>query len=151
SLISWHYRVRLAGATDAPALKAIAAAANAAFPTAAWQIHTRDDAAPGLAQNIERFAEFLTLIGLTALVVGGVGVGNAVASFLDAKRGVIAALKCLGAPADFTVAVYFTVILIIAAFAGAIGLAVGAAIPFIADAVLNGALPVRLAGVYPVE
>jgi putative ABC transport system permease protein len=151
SLISWHYRVRLAHPTDAAGLKAIGAAANAAFPTAAWQIRTRDDAAPGLRQNIDRFAEFLTLIGLTALVVGGVGVANAVASFLDAKRSVIATLKCLGAPADFTVAIYFVEILLIAALAGGIGVAIGAAIPFLADAIVDGALPIRLAGVYPAE
>ena len=151
SLISWHYRVRLAGAVDPAALKAIGAAANAAFPAAAWQFRTRDDAAPGLRQNIDRFAEFLTLIGLTALVVGGVGVANAVASFLEAKQSVIATLKCLGAPADFTVAVYLVQILMIAGFASVIGLVFAAAIPFLADFILNGALPVRLAGIYPAE
>jgi putative ABC transport system permease protein len=151
SLISWHYRVRLASTANPPALKAIGAAANAAFPAAAWQIHTRDDAAPGLRENIDRFAEFLSLIGLTALVVGGVGVGNAVAGFLDEKRAVIATLKCLGAPADFTVAVYLVQILAIAGLAGAVGVVIAAAMPFIADAVIDGALPVRLAGIYPAE
>ena len=40
---------------------------------------------------------FLTLVGLTALLVGGVGVGNAVRSYLDGKTATIATLKCLGA------------------------------------------------------
>ena len=59
---------------------------------------TRDDAAPGLRRKIERFAQFLTLVGLAALIVGGVGVANAVAGYLEGRRDVIATLKCLGAP-----------------------------------------------------
>ena len=49
-------------------------------------------------------------------------------------------LKCLGAPADFAVLVYLIEILVIAALGRPIGLAVGAAIPFVADALPHGAL-----------
>jgi putative ABC transport system permease protein len=151
SLINWHYRVRLPGAPGDPAVTAIADAAGRDFPSAAWQTRTRADAAPGLRDNIRRFAEFLTLVGLTALVIGGVGVANAVASFLDGKRDVIATLKCLGAPAGFAVTVYLAEILIIAAFGIVAGLIAGAAIPFIAEAGLRRVVPVTLAGVYPLE
>ena len=61
---------------------------------------------PGAVVNIERFSQFLTLVGLTALVVGGVGVANAVRAYLDGKRGVIATFKSLGAPGGFVFAVY---------------------------------------------
>ena len=64
--------------------------------------------------NIERFSQFLTLVGLTALVVGGVGVANAVRAYLDGKRGVIATFKSLGASGGFVFAVYLVQILIIA-------------------------------------
>jgi putative ABC transport system permease protein len=114
-------------------------------------VRTRDDAAPGLRQNIDRFAEFLTLIGLTALVVGGVGVANAVASYLEGKRDVIATLKCLGAPAGFTVAVYLVQIMVLALFGIAIGLLLGALVPFAAGAALRAVLPVTISGVYPFE
>ena len=66
---------------------------------AGWSIRTSDRAAPSLTENITRFSQFLTLVGLTALIVGGVGVANAVRAFLDSKRSVIATFKCLGAPA----------------------------------------------------
>jgi putative ABC transport system permease protein len=69
------------------------------FPEAGWSIRTRTNAAPALSSNIERFSQFLTLVGLTALVVGGVGVANAVRAYLDGKRGVIATFKSLGASA----------------------------------------------------
>ena len=63
------------------------------FPDNGWRIQSRDNAAPSLARNIERFSQFLTLVGLTALIVGGVGVGNAARAFLDTKRDVIATFK----------------------------------------------------------
>jgi putative ABC transport system permease protein len=151
SLVTWHYRVRLAGEPPDPAVKAAADSAMAAFPKAGWQLRMRDDAAPGLRRNIERFAEFLTLIGLAALIVGGVGVANAVASYLEGKRDVIATLKCLGAPAGFTVAVYLVQILILAALGIVIGLSIGAVIPFLAGAALHTVLPVTISGVYPFE
>ena len=85
------------------------------FPQAGWSIRTRTNAAPALSSNIERFSQFLTLVGLTALVVGGVGVANAVRAYLDGKRGVIATFKSLGASGGFVFAVYLVQILIIAA------------------------------------
>ena len=38
----------------------------------------------------------LTLVGLTALVVGGVGVGNAITAYLERRRETIAIVKALG-------------------------------------------------------
>ena len=40
---------------------------------AGWEIRTRENADPRFSRNIERFTQFLTLVGLTALLVGGVG------------------------------------------------------------------------------
>jgi putative ABC transport system permease protein len=68
------------------------------FPDAGWDIRTRDNAAPQLQRNLERFTQFLTLVGLTALAVGGVGAANAARAFLDRKRMTVAALKGVGAP-----------------------------------------------------
>lgn len=151
SLVNWHYRVRLPGEPDDRAVAAVAERAADAFPQAAWQVRMRDDAAPGLRRNIERFAQFLTLIGLTALVVGGVGVANAVASFLDGKRDVIATLKCLGAPSGRAIAVYFIEIGILAVLGIAIGLVIGAILPFAAEVALRDLVPVAIAGLHPGE
>ena len=48
------------------------AAAKSAFPDAGWGIRDRNDAAPGLRRFVEQITMFLTLVGLTALAVGGV-------------------------------------------------------------------------------
>ena len=57
----------------------------------------RDNISPQFSRNLDRFTEFLTLVGLTSLIVGGVGVANAVRGFVERKRQTIAALKSLGA------------------------------------------------------
>ena len=83
SLVRWHYRVRLTARRHRPAVEDADADAEEQFPDAGWEIRTRDNASPQLERNVERFTQFLTLVGLTALLVGGVGVANAVSSHLD--------------------------------------------------------------------
>ena len=87
---------RQSGASDSAA-KTVTAQAREHFPQAGWDIRTRSNASPQLEREVERFTQFLTIVGLTALLVGGVGVGNAVKSHLDRKREVIATMKALGA------------------------------------------------------
>ncbi|WP_414832548.1 ABC transporter permease [Afifella sp. YEN Y35] len=151
SLITYEYRLVLPGASD-ERLAAIRDTADERFPEAGWRMRSRDNASPRLSDNIDRFAQFLTLVGLTALVVGGVGVGNAVASFVDLKRPSIATLKCLGASRSFVFRTYLTQILILAALGIAIGLAVGAILPFVALAALSNILPLSaVPALYPRE
>ena len=151
SQIKWTYRLALADPGEA-AIAAVSAAAKAEFPQAGWRIRSRTNAAPGLARNIERFAQFLTLVGLTALVVGGVGVANAVSSFVDLKRPAIATFKCLGASGRLILQIYLLQILILAGLGIAIGLLIGAALPFIAKSLLADLLPISAAAdFYPAE
>ncbi|SME97567.1 putative ABC transport system permease protein [Xaviernesmea oryzae] len=139
SLVETAYKVRL----DDPAIRStLAARANREFPSAGWSIRTSDRAAPSLTENVDRFSQFLTLVGLTALIVGGVGVANAVRAFLDAKRTTIATFKCLGAPASVVTLIYLIQIMVLAAVGIAIGLVVGAVAPFLALQFLEGVLPV---------
>ena len=148
SLVKNAYRIRLAD--PALPLAGIRAAAGKAFPSAGWSIRTADAAAPSLTANITRFSQFLTLVGLTALIVGGVGVANAVRAYLDSKRSVIATFKCLGAPASLVALVYLAQIALIAAAGILIGLVAGALMPMVAMRFLEGILPVPAeAALYP--
>ncbi|KQT07130.1 ABC transporter permease [Rhizobium sp. Leaf386] len=147
SLVEHVYKVKVADPTSVPALRR---QAEEKFPQAGWSIRTSQNAAPALTANITRFSQFLTLVGLTALIVGGVGVANAVRSYLDSKRGVIATFKCVGAPASMVTTIYLMQILLIALIGIAIGLVLGALIPFIAAQFLSGVLPVSTAfQIYP--
>ncbi|MEI5681909.1 MULTISPECIES: ABC transporter permease [unclassified Mesorhizobium] len=150
SLVEYAYKVRLADGSSEAAVTSVREEATEKFPQAGWSIRTRTNAAPALSSNIERFSQFLTLVGLTALVVGGVGVANAVRAYLDGKRGVIATFKSLGASGGFVFTVYLVQILIIAVIGIVIGLVVGALMPFAASAALSSVIPVPAeGGIYP--
>jgi putative ABC transport system permease protein len=146
SLVRWTYRVILppALATDEGLVRVEAEAARV-LPEAGWNIRTRMNADPRFAKNIERFTQFLTLVGLTALLVGGVGVANAVRGFVDRKRASMATLKSLGAPGGQVVALYMTQVMAIAAIGIVIGLVVGAALPFVVTAMFGHLLPIPIA------
>src|ERR1051326_5009604 len=145
SVARWHYRVRLAGDASDGAIKAVTAAARAQLPDAGWEIRTRANASPELGRNIERFTQYLTLVGLTSLLIGGVGVANAVKHYLDRKRDVIATLKSIGATGSQIFAVYLIQVLTLALAGTAFGLAAGAAIPFAVAAAFAAVLPIPLA------
>ncbi|MGB5799074.1 MAG: FtsX-like permease family protein, partial [Mesorhizobium sp.] len=146
SLVQHIYRLRLTPAASDARVRQVEAQANQAFPEAGWSVRTRANAAPALSSNIERFSQFLTLVGLTALVVGGVGVANAVRAYLDSKRGVIATFKSLGASGGFVFIVYLVQILMIAGLGIVAGLALAALMPFAASAALGSVIPVPAAG-----
>ena len=114
------------------------------LPDAGWEIRSRGNASPQLERNINRFTQFLTLVGLAALLVGGVGVANAVKSHLDRKRDVIATLKALGATGDGVFAIYLVQIVLLALVGSLIGLVVGAALPFAVVGVLGKLLPLPI-------
>lgn len=82
SLVRWRYKVRMDDQREAALTQAIEQA-EARFPQAGWSVRDRRNASPRIAGQIERFRDYLTLVGLTALAVGGVGVANAVRAHLD--------------------------------------------------------------------
>jgi putative ABC transport system permease protein len=146
SLVRWNYRLRLhADPASAHATDALVAEARASFPDAGWDIRTRNNASPELGRNIRRFTQFLTLVGLTALLVGGVGVANAVKNYLDRKRDDIATLKALGATGARVFAIYLTEVLVLAGVGILIGLLIGAALPFLMVAAFAPIIPVPIA------
>jgi putative ABC transport system permease protein len=153
SLVRWQYRLRLPEtASSDNAVASIEKDAQAAFPNAGWEVRTRSKASPQLERNVERFSQFLTLVALSALLVGGVGVANAVASHLARKRDAIATMKALGATGSGVFAVYCAQIVLVALFATLIGAALGAALPFAIASAFGGILPLPIApSLYPAE
>jgi putative ABC transport system permease protein len=142
SLVRWNYRVKLPdNAADDRAVTALANEARNGLPEAGWEIRSRGNASPQLERSIDRFTQFLTLVGLASLLVGGVGVANAVKSHIDRRRDVIAAFKALGATGRDVFAIYLTQVVVLAGLGSAIGLAAGAALPFIIVGLFGDLLP----------
>ena len=145
SLVRWHYRLRLpqSDASDAAA-KTVTAQARVQLPEAGWDIRSRTNASPQLERNVERFTQFLTIVGLTALLVGGVGVGNAVKSHLDRRREVIATMKALGASGRRVFAVSLTLVLLLALLGVLIGVVLGAILPFLIAWTFGAIIPLPI-------
>jgi putative ABC transport system permease protein len=145
SLVRWMYRLRLppASVSDAGA-QAVAADARAAFPSAGWEIRSRRNASPQLERNINRFTQFLTLVGLASLLVGGVGVANAVKSHLDRRREVVAIFKSLGATGTTAFLIYLAQVMVLAVVGSAVGLAVGALMPYLIVWFFGALLPLPI-------
>jgi putative ABC transport system permease protein len=145
SLVRWHYRLRLPeNDTGEAAAKTLTALARTQFPEAGWDIRNRSNASPQLERNVERFTQFLTIVGLTALLVGGVGVGNAVKSHLDRRREIIATMKALGASGKRVFAIYLTQVLMLAAVGGGIGMVLGAILPFLISWTFGAIIPLPI-------
>jgi putative ABC transport system permease protein len=139
SLYRTTYRVQLpAGAAPAPATERL----EARFPNAGWQVQDRSNGAPGTRRFIERLGQFLTLVGLTSLLVAGVGVGNGVAAFLAGKTTSIAALKSVGADSPTVFRIYLAEIGVVALVAVILGALVGALVPMLVVRIAGDMLPV---------
>ena len=145
SLIRWQYRLRLPQGSSDAAVAQVERQAQTEFPQAGWEIRTRSKAAPALERGVARFSQFLTLIGLTTLLVGGVGIANAVASYLAKQRDAIATMKALGLTGGGVFAVYCGEILFVALFAAVIGAAAGAALPFVIVRAFGAAIALPVA------
>lgn len=121
SLYQTKYRVQLAGGNPKTALDGF----TRRFADAGWETRTRDRASPGAARFIDRMGEFLTLVGLAALAIAGIGIGGGVSSYLAARRRSIATLKVLGATSGIVARVYLVQIAAVALVGIAAGLVVG--------------------------
>ncbi len=140
SMYEAKYRVKVGPLAD-PAQSI--ARLKAEFPEAGLELRDRDRGAPGTARFIERMGQFLSLVGLAALVIAGIGVGNGVASYLATKRQGIATLKILGAGSGDILRIYLVQILAVSALAILGGLIAGALIPPAIIAAAGDVLPVK--------
>ena len=133
-------RVRFAGNANA---EAVEEALVERFPEAGFDIRTRDRASPGAERFVGRMGEFLTLVGLAALAIAGIGIGGGVASYLEARRASIATLKIIGATSGDIARIYALQIGAAAAIGAAAGLIAGFLVTPLLASALGDLLPVR--------
>jgi len=141
SLVRYYNRIKLNQSVDSGKLiKNI----KLDYPDHAWRVRDSRHGGGGLQNFVGTMGQFMTLVGLTALLVGGVGVSNAVRAYLEEKTNSIATYKILGATGRTILLTYLGQILIMASFAIVLGLVTGAALPIIAGEFLKDSLPVAL-------
>ncbi|MEC7154323.1 MAG: FtsX-like permease family protein, partial [Pseudomonadota bacterium] len=144
SLINFHYRLKLPPENARARMAEIVRGAENTFPNAGWRIRDRFDASPSQRRFVERLGLFLTLVGLTALVVGGVGVGNAITAYLERRRETIAIVKALGGSGRFIFKIYALQIALLSVGAITLGLVLGALAPYGVQTFFGSILPVAL-------
>ena len=144
ALIRWKYAVALTESSEPiePRLVSFRERVKKDLPESGFSVTDRRDPSPQVTKTLERLRQFLTLLGLTALVTGGVGVANAVATFIDMRRKVIATMKSVGATGATVFSVFLVQVLAMALIGVAVGLSLGLLIPPILTHVLAGYLPV---------
>lgn len=121
----------------------------------AWEeggirISTRDELGDQFDDLLDQLSVFLAVAGLAALLAGGLGVAQAVSTFLATRTGSIAALKSLGADGGTIRLAYLLQILALALLGSGIGGLLGAGVPNLLALYYGDALPLPAeAGFYP--
>ena len=147
SLIDHYYKLKMPENMD---IEAWRDALQERYPDERWSVRDSSGAAPGLRRFIGRMSMFLTLVGLTALVVGGVGVSNAVKGYMDHKTKTIATFKILGASGNSIFMMYFMQVILLGIIAITIGVIAGAMLPDLLMLFLPDSLPISPEqGLYP--
>ena len=80
---------------------------------------------PSLASGLERMTNYLSLIGLMSLLVGGLGVSTTIHSYIRQKLDTIAILKCLGGRQWQIIRIYLLQGLLIGVIGSVAGVALG--------------------------
>jgi putative ABC transport system permease protein len=100
------------------------------------RIRTVEEDRNNLTERLGQLADFLGLVALIALLLGGLGVASAVTVFIRRKLDSIAALRCLGATSGQVFAAY----LLQAAAMGLLGSLIGIVLGLVVQQVLPGIL-----------
>ncbi len=127
SMVYHVYRAKLPAAISGPRWLA---KIKAQFPDMPWRVRGVEDAATGVKNFIDRTRMFLNLVGLSALLIGGLGIGNAVRVYLEGRAQSLAILKSLGATRRFVFTLHMLLIFRMALIGTALGLILGAVAPY---------------------
>ncbi|MGH8721172.1 MAG: ABC transporter permease, partial [Burkholderiales bacterium] len=118
---------------------------NALFERYHIRTETAAEEEEDISEALGRLARYLGLVGLVALLLGGLGVGSAVNVFVREKLDGAALLRCLGAPARTVLAIYVIQAVALGTLGAAAGVVLGLAVQMLLPAVVADFLPVRVA------
>jgi putative ABC transport system permease protein len=96
-----------------------------AFEPTGGRVADFRQANPSIARRLDNMTRFLSMVGMVALLVGGLGVANVTRVFVHQKMDSIAIMKCLGAPSRTIFGIYLTQMLILGLLGSVAGILVG--------------------------
>ncbi len=95
-------------------------------------------------ESIGIMTRFLGLVGLVALLLGGIGVASAVHVFVRSKLPTVAVLRCIGAPQSTVFSIYLLQAGLLGLLGSAFGVGIGVAVQASLPSVLRSFLPLEV-------
>lgn len=104
------------------------------------------DPNPRLSRGLERTTNFLSLVGLLALLIGGLGISTTMYTYLQQKLDSIAVMKCIGGRSTRIIRIYLVQGLLFGIAGSIIGVGLGYIVQLFLPRLLTGLLdlPTRL-------
>ena len=106
------------------------------------RVRTVADTERDFTESVARLADFLSIIGLIALLLGGIGVASGVNAFVSAKIDTVAVLRCLGATGRQVLALYVVQSAAMGLVGAIAGTLLGVAVQFLLPGVVSDFLPI---------
>ena len=112
------------------------------FQQARVRVRTVAENELNLTDAIGELSDFLGIVGLVALLLGGIGVASGVSAFVARKIDTVAVLRCLGATSGQVLVIYSAQAALMGLAGAAAGAALGVAIQFALPGAVRDFLPV---------
>lgn len=145
SRVGYRVLVRLPGVAAPPELRAAAEIVRAAVADPQFiEVETSTEAQPALRNALARVERFLALVALLSLLIGGIGVAQAVRAWLAGRLDAIAVLRALGVRPREVFALYLGQTALLALVGSTVGAFVGAVTARVVPVALGDLLPVEV-------
>ncbi|MBU4524620.1 MAG: permease [Desulfomicrobium sp.] len=145
SLFRVEYLLRHGGADAGQVVAQI----RAAYPDSGWRVRDYVHAAPRIRNVLERLSVDLTLVGLGALLVGGLGIAGGVRGYLGGRLNHMAAMKCMGGSSKVLFVSYLAQVLFLGFVGACAGLLAGSLVPLLVGRFFSDVLPIHIrSGIY---
>jgi putative ABC transport system permease protein len=141
SRIHYRYLLQLPAGVRAAA---VAEELKTSLSTEYAEVNTYDDAQPRLSRFLANLTTYVGLVGLIALLVGGIGVANSVQAFMKERVDTLAVLKCVGAGSRTLVTIYLLQTLLLGALGSLAGILLGLGVGWLLPGLMSGLLPVTV-------
>jgi len=145
SRVRYQVLVRLPDGTTSEKLAAAAVTIRGAITEPEFvELETASEAQPTLRSGLARVERFLGLVALLSLLIGGIGVAQAVRAWLAGRLDAIAILRALGVRPREVFALYLGQTAVLAVLGSVVGALAGTLIAQTVPAMISGLLPVEV-------
>ena len=145
SRVEYGLLVKMPASTTIQELRRIKTALALLVPPAAGvRIETYDEAQPSIRRALYRVESYLGLLALLSLLIGGIGVGQAIRTWIATRMDTIAVLKCLGLRPHETLLLFFGQAMGLGLVGSLAGCLLGVGLETLILATTQGILPTKL-------